>query len=60
VPFEQIGYITGLPKTPMPNLTYRWLRMTPGVFGILYAVFAGLNWIVRRRMRRERAEGEHR
>jgi formate dehydrogenase iron-sulfur subunit len=59
VPFEQIGYITGLPKAPMPDLTHRWLRMTAPVFAVLYGVFGALNWIVRRRMRRERNEGEH-
>jgi formate dehydrogenase iron-sulfur subunit len=59
VPFEQIGYITGLPKTSMPDLTHRWLRMTAPVFAFLYAVFGALNWIVRRRMRHQGHEGEH-
>ena len=59
VPFEQIGYVTGLPKAPMPDLTHRWLRMTAPVFAVLYAVFGALNWIVRRRMRRQGHEGEH-
>ena len=57
VPFEQIGYITGLPKTPMPDLTHRWLRVTAPVFAVLYAVFGALNWIVRRRMRRQGQRG---
>jgi hypothetical protein len=59
VPFEQIGYITGLPKTPMPDRTHRWLRATAPVFAVLYGVFGALNWIVRRRMRRQQNEGEH-
>jgi formate dehydrogenase iron-sulfur subunit len=59
VPFDQIGYITGLPKTPMPDLTHRWLRVTAPVFAVLYAVFGALNWIVRRRMRRQGHKGEH-
>src|SRR5262245_43982956 len=59
VPFEQIGYITGLPKTPMPDLTHRWLRVTAPVFAVLYGLFAALNWIVRRRMRHQGHEGEH-
>ena len=58
VPFEQIGYITGLPKTPMPNLAHRWLRLTAPVFALLYALFGVLNWIVRRRMRRQGHGGE--
>ena len=59
VPFEKIGYVTGLPKTPMPDLTHRWLRVTAPVFALLYAVFGALNWIVRRRMRGQGHEGEH-
>ena len=34
VPFEKIGYITGLPKTAMPDLTHRWLRVTAPVFAV--------------------------
>jgi formate dehydrogenase iron-sulfur subunit len=52
VPFEQLGYITGLPKAPMPDLTHRWLRVTPHVFIFLYSLFAMLMWIVGRRNRR--------
>jgi formate dehydrogenase iron-sulfur subunit len=58
VPFEQIGYITNLPKTPMPDLTHRWLRVTPHVFGILYGLFAALTWITHRRARRQK-DKEH-
>ena len=55
---ENLGYITGLPKTPMPDLTHRWLRLTAPVFAVLYALFGALNWIVRRRMRRQGHGGE--
>jgi formate dehydrogenase iron-sulfur subunit len=58
VPFEQLGYITGLPKTSMPDLTHRWLRLTAPVFALLYALFGALNWIVRRRIRRQEHGGE--
>ena len=51
VPFEQLGYVTGLPKIPLPDLTHRWLRVTPHVFGFLYGIFAALTWIVSRRAR---------
>ena len=51
VPFAQIGYITGLPKTAMPDLTHRWLRLTAPVFAVLYGVFAALTWITHRRAR---------
>ena len=53
VPFAQLGYITGLPKTPMPDLTHRWLRVTPHAFGLLYGLFAVLTWITHRRARRQ-------
>jgi formate dehydrogenase iron-sulfur subunit len=56
VPFAQIGYLTGLPKTPMPDLTHRWLRVTPHVFGLLYAVFGALTWIMHRRHSKEKHE----
>ncbi len=58
VPFEQIGYITGLPKTPMPDLTHRWLRVTPGVFGVLYGVFAVLAGLVHWRNRGRKHESD--
>ncbi len=54
VPFEQIGYVTGLPKAPMPDLTHRWLRVTPHVFGLLYGLFAALTWITHRRTQRQK------
>lgn len=57
VPFEQIGYITNLPKSSMPDLTHQTLRLTPAIFAILYTVFGSLTWIFHRRMRRE-AEAE--
>jgi formate dehydrogenase iron-sulfur subunit len=53
VPFAQLGYPTGLPKTPMPDLTHRWLRVTPHAFGLLYGLFAVLTWITHRRARRQ-------
>jgi formate dehydrogenase iron-sulfur subunit len=59
VPFEQIGYITGLPKSPMPDLTHRWLRVTAPVFAFLYGLFAGVMWIVHRRARRQGHSGEN-
>jgi len=57
VPFEQLGYITGLPKTPMPDLTHRWLRVTPHFFALLYAVFGALTWIMHRRSNRSDSKG---
>ena len=42
-----------------PTSRISWLRVTAPVFAVLYAVFGALNWIVRRRMRRQEHDGEH-
>jgi formate dehydrogenase iron-sulfur subunit len=52
VPFEKIGYETGLPEEPLPDLTHKSMRFVPRIFFTLLAVFGSLAWIVRRRMRR--------
>jgi formate dehydrogenase iron-sulfur subunit len=57
VPFAQLGYVTDLPKSPMPDLTHRWLRLTAPVFAALYGLFGALAWITHRRARRG-AHGE--
>jgi formate dehydrogenase iron-sulfur subunit len=59
VPFEKIGYETGLPMEPMPDLTHKVLRFVPGIFFSLLATFGVLAWIVRRRMRRLGLLEEH-
>jgi hypothetical protein len=59
VPFEQLGYITNLPKTPMPDLTHRWLRVTPHFFGLLYGLFGVFAWIMHRRNKNRRHEEPH-
>jgi len=43
----------------MPDLTHRWLRVTPHVFGFLYAVFGALAWIVHRRNKNRGPEEHH-
>ncbi|MBW1884839.1 MAG: 4Fe-4S dicluster domain-containing protein [Deltaproteobacteria bacterium] len=52
VPFENIGYQTGLPNEPMPDLTHKSMRFVPRIFFGLLSVFGVTAWIVRRRMRR--------
>ena len=52
VPFEKIGYETGLPMEPMPNLTHKVLRFVPSIFFSLLAVFGVLAWTTRRCMPR--------
>jgi formate dehydrogenase iron-sulfur subunit len=59
VPFEKIGYETGLPNEPMPNLTHKSMRFVPSIFGGLLALFGSLAWIVRRRMKRLGISEEH-
>jgi len=51
VPFERLGYPTGLPKEPLPDLTDKSLRFVPRIFVSLVALFSFLAWIIRRRMR---------
>ena len=50
VPFEQLGYQTGLPNTPMPNLTHKVMRFVPTIFFSLLAIFGITSWLVQRRM----------
>ena len=51
VPFGEVGYETGLPNTPMPNLTHKVLRFVPSIFFSLLAFFGITAFIVNRRMR---------
>jgi formate dehydrogenase iron-sulfur subunit len=51
VPFGEIGYETGLPNAPMPDLTHKVLRFVPRIFFTLLAVFGLTAWFVNRRMR---------
>jgi formate dehydrogenase iron-sulfur subunit len=59
VPFEELGYETGLPNTPMPNLTHKAMRFIPSIFISLLATFGILSWIMRRRMRAMGISEEH-
>ena len=59
VPFEKIGYETGLPNEPMPDLTDKSMRFVPRIFFTLLGVFGFTAWIVRRRMRRMGIAEDH-
>jgi formate dehydrogenase iron-sulfur subunit len=59
VPFEEVGYVTGLPNEPLPDLTDKTLRFVPRIFVSLVAFFSLAAWIVRRRMKRLGIEAEH-
>ncbi|MBW2415500.1 MAG: 4Fe-4S dicluster domain-containing protein [Deltaproteobacteria bacterium] len=59
VPFADVGYETGLPKTPLPDLTDQTLRFVPRIFVTLVAFFSLVTWVVRRRMKRLGIEDDH-
>jgi len=59
VPFEEIGYPSGLPNTPLPDLTDKSLRFVPRIFASLVALFSLCAWVVRRRMQRMGVADEH-
>jgi formate dehydrogenase iron-sulfur subunit len=49
VPFEQLGYKTGLPATPLPMLTWQVLSKVPDFVLLAGAGLFGLKWITDRR-----------
>ncbi len=49
VPFEEVGYVTGLPMEPLPDLTHKTMRWIPRLFFSLLAFFSFCAWFVRRR-----------
>lgn len=49
VPFEQIGLKIGLPKEPLPMLTWRALSMVPDVVSAGGVLLGGIWWITHRR-----------
>jgi formate dehydrogenase iron-sulfur subunit len=49
VPFEQLGFITKLPKEPLPNYTSRALDKIPGVVGIGGVFLSGMYWLTKRK-----------
>jgi formate dehydrogenase iron-sulfur subunit len=49
VPFEQIGVKTGLPKEPLPLLTWRALSLVPDVVSAGGVLLGGIWWITHRR-----------
>jgi formate dehydrogenase iron-sulfur subunit len=63
VPFEQIGLKTGLPKEPLPPLTWRVLSLVPDIASAGAMLLGGVWWITHRReavAAAERSEKEKR
>jgi formate dehydrogenase iron-sulfur subunit len=50
VPFERLGFPTGLDREPYPRLTWEVLSKIPNVVGVGGALMFGIWWIVNRRM----------
>jgi formate dehydrogenase iron-sulfur subunit len=60
IPFEQLGYKTGLPDQAPPTLTEKPLHFTPRIFTTVWMTMAVIAMIVRRRFRLwGRDEREH-
>jgi formate dehydrogenase iron-sulfur subunit len=49
VPFNQIGYNTRIPKSPMPQLTWAVLQHIPQVVVVGTVLMGGIYWITSRR-----------
>jgi formate dehydrogenase iron-sulfur subunit len=49
VPFEQLGLKTGLPKEPLPPLTWRALSLVPDIASAGAMLLGGVWWITHRR-----------
>jgi formate dehydrogenase iron-sulfur subunit len=56
VPFEQLGFKSNLPKTPLPVLTESVLHTLPGVVTLGGVFLAGVYWITNRRSEVQRLE----
>jgi formate dehydrogenase iron-sulfur subunit len=57
VPPEQLGLPSGLPREPLPMLTWRALSFVPDVVGIGSFLLGGIYWITHRRDEVAAAEG---
>lgn len=60
VPFEQLGLRRNLPKTPLPQLTWRILSHTPDIGAMAGVLMGGVYWITHRREDVAAAEGRGR
>lgn len=49
VPFEQLGYVSMLPKEPMPEFTNRAMEKIPSVVVVGGAFLSGMYWLTKRK-----------
>ncbi len=59
VSFEKLGHATGLPNSPLPDLTHKSMRFVPRIFFSLLSIFGVMAWIVKRRMQRMGIAEDH-
>lgn len=57
-PFEQLGVRAGLPKTPMPLLTWNALSEIPNIVTVCGVLLGGIWWITHRREEVQAAESK--
>jgi formate dehydrogenase iron-sulfur subunit len=57
VPFNQIGYNTNVPNSPLPQLTWNVLQHIPQVVTVGTVLMGGIYWITSRRDEVAREEG---
>lgn len=60
VPFEELGFRTDLPTSPLPDLTAVALERVPGIVGAGTVLLSAIWWITERRAQVARAEGGRR
>ncbi len=49
VPFEQLGFVSNLPKQALPKLTAQVMEKIPGVVGVGAAFLTGMYWLTKRK-----------
>jgi len=49
IPFEQLGFVSNLPKQALPKLTAQAMEKIPGVVGVGAAFLTGMYWLTKRK-----------
>jgi formate dehydrogenase iron-sulfur subunit len=49
VPFEQLGFVSNLPKEGLPKLTAQAMDKIPGVVGVGAVLLSGMYWLTKRK-----------
>jgi len=59
VPFEQIGYVCGLPEKPLATQIAKPMQAVPFAMTSMTAILGGLFWIMKRRDEVQKTETEN-